>query len=127
MAPMMGLGLGVGMAGKFTSDMMKVANINISGEPENKLSSNPLGGGGSCPPPPPVPKEYYLYFQNQQIGPFSLVQLKQAMQDGSLALTPDTLAWYDGLTDWTPCGQLPEFVDLLNKKRTCPPPPPIVK
>lgn len=127
MAPMMGLGLGIGMAGKFASDIMKVANVNISGSPANGLSSTPLGGATMPPPPPTAPRNYFLFYQNQQTGSFSFAQLNQMVQCGSLALTADTLVWYDGLSEWTPCGQLPEFAELLNKKTSCPPPPPIVK
>ena len=126
MAPMMGLGVGVGMAGKFADDMRKAANIDFTKQP-NTLSSTPLGGAASCPPPPPVHKNYYLFYQNQQYGPYSFEQLKQAVQNGTFALKADTLVWHDGLTTWLPCGQIPEFAELLGGRPSCPPPPPIAK
>lgn len=131
MAPMMGLGLGVGMAGRFAGDMMKVANVNLS-SPSNGLSSVPLGGmasGSPIPPPPPPPPPplaalYYLFFQNRQNGPFSLEQLQQAVRNGEFALTPDMLVWREGMASWTPCGQVDELAGCVRGPSACPPPPP---
>ena len=123
-APMMGLGIGVGMAGKFASDMMKAANVNLATEPTNGLSSAPLGGATPPPPLPPVPDQmvrYWVFYQNKQQGPFALEQLKQAARSGAVVLTTDTLVWHEGMSGWTACGKLAEFADCFGS--ACPPPP----
>lgn len=52
-------------------------------------------------------KQYYLVKDNQRIGPLTLEQL---MASG---LTPETLVWTEGMTSWTPAGQVNELGALF--------------
>lgn len=58
-------------------------------------------------------KQYYIYINNEQQGPYNLEQLK------GMPLQPDTSIWYEGLPDWLRADQLPEL-----KPVNLPPPPP---
>ena len=53
--------------------------------------------------------EYYLAINGQQSGPFSKEALKQQN------ITPDTLVWRSGLTEWKPCRELSELDDLFEE------------
>lgn len=44
--------------------------------------------------------DFYVFKNNQQVGPFSLMALREKLQKGEFAYTD--LAWRDGLKDWTP-------------------------
>ena len=44
--------------------------------------------------------EYYIYKDDQQIGPFTLGQLRSMWTSGTL--TADTLFWHEGAIDWLP-------------------------
>lgn len=71
-------------------------------------------------------KQYYLYINNNQIGPLSLDDLKQ------YAVSADTLVWYSGLPDWQKAGTLDDLKPFI--KVTPPPihsfaaatPPPVI-
>lgn len=65
---------------------------------------------------PPYVKKYFYSQGNENHGPFSLDEMKNKN------IKKETLIWYEGLTDWTPAGDLHGFVEILEK---CP--PPIVK
>lgn len=56
---------------------------------------------------------YYLDETNQQRGPVSAEQLRQA------GCKPTTLVWREGMTNYQPANQLPELAGML-----LPPPPP---
>lgn len=69
-------------------------------------------------------KNYYLHNGKQQLGPFSLEQLKDKQ------LSNDTPVWSNDLPDWTKAGEVPELQELLINNT--PPPfstsvPPIQK
>ena len=51
--------------------------------------------------------EYYYSEGGQPVGPVSLDALR------SVGLTPETLVWHEGMTDWQPANQLPELQDLF--------------
>jgi uncharacterized protein (TIGR00266 family) len=68
---------------------------------------------------------YYLALNGQQAGPFTSDQLVQMMRDGRV--NASTLAFTQGMTQWTPVSAVPELVTLLTQSRTqaaVPPPPP---
>jgi GYF domain 2 len=44
----------------------------------------------------------YLYQNEQRTGPFSEEQVRQMLQAGTVS--PDTLAWKEGIADWSPLG-----------------------
>ncbi len=48
--------------------------------------------------------DFYVYKNNQQVGPFSLMAVRERLQKGEFAYTD--LAWRDGLADWTPLRDL---------------------
>lgn len=52
--------------------------------------------------------EFYILTNNIKQGPFSLDEL------ASQNITPNTLAWRTGLSDWIPAKDIPELAELLN-------------
>jgi len=53
-------------------------------------------------------KQYYYANGDQQLGPFSIQELQ------SKNLRKDTYVWYEGLSDWTRAGDLPELGGLFE-------------
>ena len=60
--------------------------------------------------------EFYILINNVKQGPFPLDAL------ASKNITPNTMVWTVGFTDWKPAKQVPELSDLLA---CLPPEPPI--
>lgn len=58
---------------------------------------------------------YYLNGE-RQVGPLTKRELK------AIGITPNTLVWKEGMSDWTPAHRLYELRDLFD--RMTPPPPP---
>ncbi len=54
--------------------------------------------------------QYYLVKDGQRVGPLAIDQLTQ------YGLTPETLVWTDGMTDWVKASQIPEVAALLAPK-----------
>jgi hypothetical protein len=48
--------------------------------------------------------QFYVAKGGQQLGPYSLIDVRQRLQNGELAYTD--LAWRDGLKDWTPLSDI---------------------
>lgn len=74
----------------------------------------------TAPPPPPM-TQFYLYVNNQQVGPVPMQQLPQYAQSGQL--TPDTLVWKEGMAQWAAAKTVPEIQQLFTTPG--PPPPPV--
>lgn len=53
--------------------------------------------------------EYYLAINGQQSGPFTKEALRQQN------ITPETLIWRSGMSEWKPCGELAELDDLFEE------------
>ncbi|GAB3260560.1 hypothetical protein GCM10027347_24950 [Larkinella harenae] len=53
-------------------------------------------------------KQYYYLEGNQQLGPFSLEELR------SKPIKPDTKVWTQGLPDWVSASTVPEINDWLS-------------
>lgn len=53
-------------------------------------------------------KQYYIYINNNQIGPLSLDDLKQQ------AVSADTLIWYNGLIDWQKATLIEELKPFMH-------------
>ena len=51
--------------------------------------------------------EYYYNQGGQPVGPVDLDALR------SVGLTPNTLVWHEGMTDWQQACELPELADLF--------------
>lgn len=66
--------------------------------------------------PPPVPKAiqepveslWYYAIDGEQRGPMPQSKLRMLFRDGRIDTT--TLVWRDGLTNWTPIGDVPEIL-----------------
>lgn len=53
-------------------------------------------------------KKYFYSHGNEKHGPFSLEEMK------TKNIRKETLIWYEGLSDWTPAGDIQVFVDILE-------------
>lgn len=54
--------------------------------------------------------QYYLVKDGQRVGPFELEQLAQQ------ELTPETLAWTEGMANWEPAGTIPALASIFAPK-----------
>ena len=71
--------------------------------------------------PPPIPQiAYYLYVNNQQIGPFNMSQLTTMVQSGQLV--PDSFVWKQGMAQWD-MAKNTELITLFNSHPQATPPP----
>jgi hypothetical protein len=62
--------------------------------------------------PAPEPELHvHLFIGGQQYGPYTRDICKQLVQNGQL--TPQTMAWMEGLAAWTPAGQIPQMASLF--------------
>ena len=95
-----GLGMGVAMAGPIAQA--------VSGQT----------APGSVPPPIPAAATYFVATGGQRTGPFDLQAL--ASQAAAGTLTPQTLVWTQGMTNWTPAGQISALAQIFANV-----PPPI--
>ncbi len=55
----------------------------------------------------PKMTDWYYGRKGQHKGPVSLEQLQELVSSGRILSTD--LAWHDGLADWTPTGEIPDF------------------
>jgi len=94
------------------------AGYVMAGQMGAALNSPPAAGAAG---PPPVPKgaAFYIVLDGKQAGPFSPPQLQEQLTAGKLSR--DTLAWQEGMTQWTPAGQVPALASLFA---SAPPPVP---
>lgn len=51
--------------------------------------------------------QYYIIINGSQMGPYSKEELRIQ------GLSPDSIVWRQGLTDWVPAATLPELIDIL--------------
>ena len=100
----MGLGMGFAMAQQMAQSMGGA----------HGAASAPAG-----PPPLPGGAQFYIALDGAQRGPHGLEALRGRVADGSL--TRDTLAWKQGMAQWTPAGEVPELAALFA---AAPPPLP---
>lgn len=68
-----------------------------------------------------MPEMIHIYHNNQQEGPYSPEQLRDMIVKGTV--TPVTLAWKEGISDWTPLNTIISFPETM-RSATPPPPPP---
>jgi predicted Zn finger-like uncharacterized protein len=59
---------------------------------------------------------YTIDFGESDQRPMTLDDVVASYNAGYI--TPETFVWSDGMTDWTPLGQVPEIVDALNAAAT---------
>jgi len=97
---MMGGAVGSGMAGMM-GNMMQGVNQPVQS------------------PPPPPNSQYFIALSGQQSGPYSLLQLQQMVQNGSL--TKNHHVWKQGMSEWLLATDEQEIAKLFS---SVPPPPP---
>jgi membrane protease subunit (stomatin/prohibitin family) len=101
----MGIGLGIAVG-------QRVAGSITPGQ-----GQPPPAAAG--PPPLPAQAQWYAGIGGQQQGPFDLNALAAQVRGG--AITPATLVWKQGLSQWVPAQQVPELAEIFG---SVPPPLP---
>ncbi len=101
-----GMGMGFAMANQFGQAM---------GQPNQQAQQPPAQAG---PPPIPQPVQFYAAINGQQAGPFDAAVLQQQVEGGQV--TRQTLVWKQGMSNWTPAGEVSELAHLFGSV-----PPPI--
>lgn len=104
-----GIGMGMAAAGSFFGMGQQMMGQPMMGQQQAQPAAAP---------PPMDP--FYLYINNQQVGPVNPPQLQQYLQAGQL--TPDTLVWKNGMAQWQAAKTVPELQSLFASN--CPPPIP---
>ena len=103
----MGLGVGVTMGGIMGNTLNNGLNQNAQ--------------QNTTPPPPPPAVQFFTAVNGQQNGPYSMEQLAQMAQSGTLHR--ETLVWKTGMANWIAANSVAELGNLFN---SVPPPPPPV-
>lgn len=70
--------------------------------------------GAPVPPPMPQPEpqvQMYFYIGGQNYGPYDYGTCKQLKQNNQI--NEQTMAWQQGMSAWTPAGQVPELQGLF--------------
>ncbi len=95
----------------------------VGGSMANMMGSAMQGINTPQPPSPPAAAiaQWHVAENGQQAGPFTLVQLQQQVQAGSL--TPATYVWKPGMGAWALAGEVAELGALFG---AVPPPMPPV-
>ncbi len=70
-------------------------------------------------PPPPPTTQYMISNNGNQLGPYTIPQMEQMVQNGSL--TKDTYVWKSGMNQWELAGNVIELASIFTQT---PPPPP---
>jgi len=110
-------GSGINPAGMMAGMMLGGAvGSGMAGMMGNMMQS--VNQPAQSPPPPPN-FQYFIALSGQQSGPFSLLQLQQMVQNGSL--TKNHHVWKQGMSDWVLATEEQEVSKLFS---SVPPPPP---
>lgn len=125
--------MGTAVAGQMGNMMNNMGNTlqnSMPGaNPQNQMPPTPpTQASAPVPPPPPTQSNlmFNLFMNNQQFGPFDVNTLMQYAQAGQI--TPDTMAWCEGMPAWTPIKNIPALGMLFPQSApngSCPPPPPV--
>ncbi len=108
-----GLGMGLGAGSAFAG---------MAGQMFQPMQGQQQGQPAQGVTPPPVQLvQYFIYVNNQQVGPIDMNQLPQYVQSGQL--TPDTLVWKQGMAQWA-AAKTTELAQLFAQA-TPPPVPPV--
>ena len=102
MGNFMGAGVGVG------------AGINLGNQLGSVMNTNTQ----VTPPPTPQTLIYYLVLNGAQNGPYDMNMVVNMIQSGQI--NGETLAWKQGLPNWSKLSMFSEFSVIFN----CPPPIP---
>lgn len=90
------------------------------------ISSQPMVGAAVPPPLIPQPNiSLFMAINGQQYGPYNWDTCKQMVQNGQLVA--QSMVWMEGLSAWTPAGQVPVLQTLFAPPAmpTMPPLPPM--
>ena len=94
---------------------------NIAGTMDSMMGGTSAGLPGS-PVPPPIPQErFHVAANGKATGPFDLTTLSSMV--ASRSLTPESLLWQEGMTNWMPAKTVPAIAALFNNGPTPPPIP----
>lgn len=82
----------------------------------------------SAPPPPPIPQSHEtmsvrIAVNGTDYGPYEKATLVEMIANGSL--TPQTLVFMEGMTQWTPAEQVPKVNELFQIHGSVPSVPPV--
>ena len=114
---------GMDMAG-ITAGMAIGGSIghNIAGTMDSMMGNASAGMSGS-PVPPPIPQQdcFHVAINGTATGPFDITTLSSMV--ASRSLTPDSLVWQEGMTNWMPAKTVPTIAALFNNGPTPPPIP----
>ena len=124
-------GINLGGGGNGGMDMAGIAagmaiggsvGRNIAGAMDNMMGNTPTGIPGS-PVPPPIPRQdrFHVAINGAATGPFDLATLSSMV--ASRSLTPESLVWQEGMTNWIPAKTVPAIATLFNNGPTPPPIP----
>lgn len=124
-------GINLGGGGNGGMDMAGIAagmaiggsvGRNIAGAMDNMMGNTPTGIPGS-PVPPPIPRQdrFHVAINGAATGPFDLATLSSMV--ASRSLTPESLVWQEGMTNWMPAKTVPAIAALFNNGPTPPPIP----
>ena len=69
--------------------------------------------------PPPPTTQYMISNNGNQLGPYTIPQMEQMVQNGTL--TKDTYVWKSGMNQWELAGNVSELASIFTQT---PPPPP---
>lgn len=124
-------GIDLGGSGNGGMDMAGIAagmaiggsiGRNIAGTMDSMMGGAPTGMSGS-PVPPPIPQQdrFHVAINGTATGPFNLTTLSSMV--ASRSLTPESLIWQEGMTNWMPAKTVPTIAALFNNGPTPPPIP----
>lgn len=124
-------GINLGGGGNGGMDMAGIAagmaiggsvGRNIAGVMDSMMDNASTGASGS-PVPPPVPQQarFHVAINGAATGPFDLITLSSMV--ASKSLTPESLVWQEGMSNWMPAKTVPTIAALFNSGPTPPPIP----
>lgn len=124
-------GINLGGGGNGGMDMAGIAagmaiggsvGRNIAGAMDSMMGNAPTGPSGP-PVPPPIPQQvrFHVAINGAAVGPFDLITLSSMV--ASKSLTPESLVWQEGMTNWIPAKTVPAIAALFNNGPTPPPIP----
>jgi membrane protease subunit (stomatin/prohibitin family) len=96
-----GAGIGIGMA------MAAPIGQALSAQQQAAGTS----GSAGMPPPLPGAAAYFVAVEGKQTGPFDMQTL--ASQAAAGRLTQQSLVWTQGMSQWTPAGQVPALAGIF--------------
>ncbi|MDE6801399.1 MAG: SPFH domain-containing protein [Muribaculaceae bacterium] len=108
---MTGMAVGGALGGQMAG-MVNTMGQQMNNQWQQAAAQNMAGGATPPPMPGAAPAVQYMVAVNgQQLGPYTLDQLRAMAQQGQL--TAATFVWAQGMPAWTPAGQVAELAILF--------------